>query len=77
MVERREGEGRPVMFRLGGHDLAVTDKGDRWHVRLDEREAEDRYLDHALARVLDRPPGSVLHLVAKILRSEPGSELDP
>ena len=56
-----------VVIRVRQGEIVVTTREGLWQVRMGEREAEHRYLDHALAQLLGRSPGSVMELVREVL----------
>jgi hypothetical protein len=58
---------RAVISYRGG-ELEAWEQGDRWTVRLGELEASARYLDLALAELLDHPEGT--HQLAARLVAE-------
>lgn len=62
-------------FRLYGRALHVRQEGDRWRLRLDEREAVAPHLDHAVAELLKVPSHMALRLALAILNAEPGAEI--
>jgi hypothetical protein len=62
-------------FVLYGHTLLVRQDGDRWRLRLDDREVNGVYLDRVLAELLSVPPQMGLTLALALLSAPPGSEL--
>jgi hypothetical protein len=67
---------KSAAYRYRGRELRVADLGGSWRVAMDGREVEDRFLDHALARLLGASSSSVLPLVRRLLEAEPGADLD-
>ena len=63
-----------VVIRVREGEIVVTTREGLWQVRMGEREAEHRYLDHALAQLLGRSPGSVMELVREVLGARPEDE---
>jgi hypothetical protein len=59
-------------FILENRPLHVLELDGAWQVSYDGRAASERYLDHALARLLGGPPGSKIPLMCKILSAAKG-----
>ena len=59
-------------FVLENRPLHVLKLDGAWQVSYDGRTASERYLDHALARLLGGPPGSKIQLMCKILSAATG-----
>jgi hypothetical protein len=69
-------EGNEVRFTLRGEDLFVRHECRRWHVRWKGRACAEEHIDHAVAALLREPVGAVMPIVVRLLRSEPGAQLD-
>jgi hypothetical protein len=69
-------EGNEVRFTLRGEDLFVRHECRRWHLRWNGRACAEEHIDHAVAALLREPVGAVMPIVVRLLRSEPGAQLD-
>jgi len=52
-----------------GGELEVEEEQEEWTVRLGELEASSRYLDWAVARLLDDDPSEVHHLATRLIEA--------
>jgi hypothetical protein len=62
-------------FILYGRPLLVRQDGDRWRLRVGEREASGVHLDHVVAELLDVPSHMGLRLALVLLSASPGAEI--
>ena len=62
-------------FLLYGRPLFVRQDGERWRLRLDDREVNGVHLDHVVTELLGVPSHMGLRLALALLSAEPGSEL--
>jgi hypothetical protein len=52
-----------------GGELEVEEEQEQWRVRLGELEASSRYLDWAIAQLLDDEPSQVHHLATRLVEA--------
>jgi hypothetical protein len=69
-------EGHEVQFTLRGEQLFVRLDGRRWILRWRDRSAESEQVDRAMATLLQEHMSSVLPIVGRLLRAQPGDCLD-
>jgi hypothetical protein len=63
---------REVVYRYEGRDLRVSDLDGTWRVRVAERTAEARFLDKALAELLQLDTATAVSLARRILEAREG-----
>ena len=69
------GSRREVVYRYEGRDLGVSDLGGKWRVRAAERTAEARFLDKALADLLQLDTATAVALARRILEAREGDSV--
>jgi hypothetical protein len=69
-------EGQEVGFTLRGSTLFVRLDGRRWHLRWRDRCVDCEHVDRAVAALLQEHMSSVMPIVARLLRAQPGECLD-
>jgi hypothetical protein len=67
--------GREVVYRYEGRDLRISDLDGKWRVKVAERSAEARFLDKALAELLQLDTATAVALARRILEARGGDSI--